>query len=513
MNAEIDRADVAVIGAGVSGACIARTLARYHLDVVLLEAKTDVGFGVSKANSGIVHGGFHHDKRFLKSRLELAGNPQFDALKSELDIPFERNGILVVAMRVEEMKYLEALYRRGVANAVPGISMLSADRLRRMEPTVHPDAVGALHAPNGGIVEPYRLVFALVENAVANGVQLRTEFAVSASAPGRGERTVLHAADGRRVAARWVVNAAGLHADEVSTVLGAESFSISARKGQYYILDKNCAPKPTHVLFPVPTPISKGMLVTPTVEGTVLLGPSAEDVGDKTDVATTSRGLEHVLESSRTLVPGIREPDVISAYAGLRPALPSDDFLIEQSERNPAVIHVAGIQSPGLTAAPAIGGYVAEILEQAGCELVPRTDFEPTQRRAPELRNVPEQELDALLRRDPRYGEVVCRCEEVSEAEISDAIDRGHTTLDGIKFYSRAGMGRCQGGFCTYRILKLLSARTGKTIHELTKRGTESYVCTDTMHGVHAVRVQEADSPSAGDHPHTSAEGGPDDRA
>jgi glycerol-3-phosphate dehydrogenase len=471
--------DVAVIGAGVSGANIARRLSAYELDIALLEKEVDVSFGVSKANSGIVHGGFHHNAKYLKARLEIQGAMMFDRLRAELDFPFERCGIVVAAMHEDEMRAIEQLWLQGQQNGVIGIEMCSRERMLELEPKLSQDCVGGLYVPGGGIVEPYRFVFSLVESAVKNGVSLMTGFKVESAARGAvgpgGEVWTLRAADGRVIRARWVVNAAGLFADEVSRAFGAEDFRIKARKGEYYLLDRLTKCKPQRVVFPVPTSVSKGMLVIPTVEGTVLIGPTATAIDDKADAATTRVELETILRSARNMIPSVAESDVITSFAGIRPVL-EEDFYIDHSAKAPAFIQVAGIQSPGLTASPAIGEYVKELLKKAGLRLVEKADWDPFIRKVPRARDLSPFELDELAAKDPAYGEIVCRCERVSEAEIVEAIRRGHDTLDGIKYFTRAQMGRCQGGFCTYKILKILMRETGKSWEDITKRGGASQV-------------------------------------
>jgi glycerol-3-phosphate dehydrogenase len=466
--------DVAIIGAGVCGANIARRLSQYELDVVLLEKEIDVSLGTSKANSGIVHGGFHDNIKYLKARLELQGALMFERLHNELDFPFERCGIVVVALHENEMRVIEQLYWQGVENGVIGIEMCSRERMLELEPTLSQDTVGGLYAPSGGIVEPYRFVFSLVESAVKNGVALRTEFAVESAAL-EGERWTIRAADGREVSARFVVNSAGLYADAVSRAFGAEDFAIRPRKGEYYLLDKATKARPNRVIFPVPTSVSKGMLIIPTVEGTVLIGPTATNVEDKEDFATTRAELEGILRSARTMVPAISENDAITSFAGLRPAW-GDDFYIDLSAKVPRLVQVAAIQSPGLTASPAIGEYVKDLLKKASLRLVEKADWDPIVHKVPRARDLSPYELDEQVAKDPAYGDIVCRCERVSEAEIVQAIRAGHTTLDGIKYVTRAQMGRCQGGFCSYKIIKILMRETGMSWEQVTKRGRGSKV-------------------------------------
>jgi glycerol-3-phosphate dehydrogenase len=465
--------DVAVIGAGVVGAAVARQLASYRLDIVLLEKETDACFGVSKANSGIIHGGFHHGPETLKARLEIQGNMMFDRLQKELHFPFRRCGILVAALSVEEMQAVEKLYENGLRNKVIGIELAGRERMLALEPCLNPDVVGGLHAPSGGVIEPYRFVFALIENAQDNGVQLVTGFQL-AGVQRDGDAFRLSSADGRGVRARYAVNAAGLYADRVSALFGAEPLAIVPRKGEEFLLDRGAKGLPGKVVFPVPTAVSKGILVIPTVEGTCMVGPTAVEIEDKEDLSTSQSNLEVVFSSARRLVPSLSERDIITSFAGLRPTLAGGDFCIENSARVPRLVQAAGIQSPGLTASPAIGEYVKDLLKKAGLRLEEKPDWDPRLPEVPRIRELTPFQVEELARRDPAYGEVVCRCEGVSEAEIVAAVRRGHRTLDGIKFYTRAQMGRCQGGFCTYRILRILARETGQPVESLTKRGPGS---------------------------------------
>ncbi len=464
--------DAAIIGCGVSGANIARRLSAYNIKTAILEKAVDVSFGTSKANSGIIHGGFHHNKKYLKACLEMQGSLMFDQLRRELNFPFRRCGIIVAALHEEEMKVVEHLYLQGVENGVIGIELCSRHRILELEPKLSTDAVGGLYAPGGGIIEPYRFVFALVESALKNGVQLLTNFKVNEA--GRdGDFWTIRAEDGREIKSRYVINSAGLFADEVSKIFGAEEFTISARKGEYFLLDRLTKACPSKVVFPVPTSVSKGMLVIPTVEGTALVGPTADAVEDKDDFSTTSAHLERILISGKTMIPSLSQNDVITSFAGLRPYL-GEDFYIEASAKVPAFVQVAGIQSPGLTASPAIGEYVKNILLEIGLVLTEKPHWDPYVEDRPCARELNFNQLDSLIAKNPKWGNIVCRCENVSEAEIVEAVKLGHTTLDGVKYFTRAQMGRCQGGFCTYKIIKIIMRETGLSWDEITKHGGKS---------------------------------------
>ncbi len=465
--------DVAIVGAGCVGAAIARRLSAYDLRVALLEKCADVGFGVSKANSGIIHAGFHHPTSSLKARLEIRGSLMFEQLQHELGFPFERVGIVAAAFSEEEMKTVEQLYAQGVANGVPRIEVCGRERMMRLEPQLNADTVGGLYAPTGGIIEPYRYVFALVESACKNGVALHTEFEVVSGERGDGAYTIV-SASGEQLQARYVINAAGLYADAVSAAFSAEPFEIVPRKGEEFLLDRNASGFPNHVIFPVPARHSKGVLVIPTVEGTMMVGPTAEEVDDKEDRATTEENLERVFSLATQMVPAISRRDIITSFSGLRPTLPGNDFYIGHSTMAPRFVQVAGIQSPGLTASPAIAEHVKDLLKQDGLALTEKRDYDPLLPVSSKVRECSPEELEGLVADDARYGHIVCRCESVSEAEVVEAIRHGHTTLDGIKFYTRTGMGRCQGGFCTYRILKILARETGMPVQAITKRGGES---------------------------------------
>ena len=480
MSLDTKKYDVAIIGSGVSGANIARTLSRYDLKIVILEKETDVAWGVSKANSGIIHGGFHHNSKYLKTKLEIKGNLMFDQLKRELDFPFSRVGIVVAALNEEELKVVEHLYNQGVENNSIGIEMVSRERLLELVPKLNKDVIGGLYAPGGGIIEPYRFVYSLIESAKNNGVEILTDFKV-VSQKKDDDYFTIYSENGRSVKAEYVINAAGLFADEISKIFEAEEFEIKPRKGEYFLLDKSTKANPDKVVFPVPGKVSKGILVIPTNEGTVLIGPTADEIDDKEDLTTSNEKLKQIFDSARKMVPSVSEKDIITSFAGLRPALKSGDFYIDISEKQKNFIQVAGIQSPGLTASPAIGEYVKDLLKKLKGFLIEKDDYNPYVKKLPNVRHLTHYQVSDLVNEEPRYGNIVCRCEKISEMEIINAIKQGHTTLDGIKFFTRAGMGRCQGGFCTYKIIKILMRETGMSYEEVTKKGKNSFVILDKL--------------------------------
>ena len=474
--------DVAIVGGGIIGTSVAYRLSHYQLNTVLLEKEMDVCAGVSKSNSGIVHGGFHYSAtRTLKGRLELQGNMAFDQLHKDLGFPFQRCGILLAAFTEEQLKTVEKLYEQGVSNGVPGIELCDASRMKELEPKLNPEVLGGLYAPGGGVVEPYCMVFALMETACQNGVRLLKEFEVAA-AKEDGQIWEITSFDGRTIRARYVVNAAGLHADDVSRIFGGEEFQIVPRKGEEYLLDRLSAARPSKVVFPVPSGHSKGVLVIPTAGGTTMIGPTADIVDDKEDTSTTAANRERIFALAKGMVSGVSERDLITSFSGSRPVLEGrEDFFIQQSEKAPRLIQAAGIQSPGLTASPAIAEYVAGLLQEAGLPLVEKQEpYRLPDHRAP-LREISMDEADRRHAEDPAWTQIVCRCEKVSEAEIRQAIRRGHDTVEGVKMATRAGMGRCQSGFCSLKIMHIIASELGVSLEDVMRRESEGTAQISTL--------------------------------
>ncbi len=483
--------DVLLVGGGIVGATVARALSAFALETCILEKESDVGTGATKANSAIVHAGFDPIPGSLKARLNRAGNIALEPLCRSLHVPFVRNGSLVVAFTPEDLKELEALIDRGRTNGIPALELLDAAALQAVEPGLAHDALGALLAPTGGIVGPYELTVAAFEVAVANGATLRTDRRVvlirpdpvDAPDPDGARFTVVaetHARDGTHLRetyrARFVVDAAGIHADEVAALAGDDRLSIHPRKGEYLLLDKRQASLVRHTCFRAPSPLGKGVLVTPTVDGNLLLGPNATDITDKEDTATTAEGLSFVLAQARRSVPGIDPSAVLTSFAGLRAVPSTHDFVIERSPSVPGLVLAAGIESPGLSAAPAIADLVVSLLADAGLDLVPRPGARMDRDEPVRFRELDDEGRALLIASDPRYGHVLCRCERVTEGEIVDAVRRpaGARDLDAVKRRTRAGMGRCQSGFCLPRVLEVLSRELAAEEAELTKKGPGS---------------------------------------
>jgi len=474
--------DVAIIGGGVVGCSIARELSRFELRVALLEKGSEVGFGTTKTNSGIIHAGHHSPPDTLKGQLVVRGNELFGALSKELSFGFRRIGELVVAQSKEDLPVLEQIKEQGEGKGVPGLEMWDKLRLRREEPNLAKSLEAALYAPTAGVINPYEFAFALIENAVQNGVELVVDAPVEKLEAGADGITA-HTPKGD-FKARFAINCAGVFSDQVAEMLGLKEFRILPRKGEEYMLDKRLKGLVRRLIFPVPGPKSKGTLIIPTFDGTIMVGPTAQDTDDRYDLATTEQGSRTVFDFVRNICPAIGPRDTIAEFAGLRAVSDTNDFIIGPTKVK-GFINVAGIQSPGLTAAPAIAEHVRDILRDEGLALEEKGNFLRHEPCAPRFSAQELEERERLVAENPLFAKVVCRCELVTEAEVDDSIDRGARTLDGIKFRTRAGMGRCQGGFCTSRCMKLLAERAGVPIEEITKRGGDSWMVTEMVNEQH----------------------------
>ena len=471
----VGRYDVIIIGGGVIGCAIAHELSRFNIDVALLEKHAEVGFGTSKTNSGIVHPGHDTGLDTLKGRLVVHGNALFDSLATELHFGFRRIGEINVAIAESDLPILERMKKQGEDKGVPGLEMWDQDRLRREEPNLSPALIGALYAPSAGVINPYEFSFALIENAVRNGVALFVDSPVQSIVPDGDGLCVTTPRD--VINGRFVLNCAGIASDQIEGLLGFHSFSIQPRKGEEYMLDKRLKGLVRRLVFPVPTPITKGTLIIPTFDGTLMVGPTVRNVEDREDFSTTAQGAEDVFSFVRRLCTAISPRDVITEFAGLRAVSDTNDFVIGPT-RVKGFLNVAGIQSPGLTCAPSIAEYVRDILRTEGLSLVEKSNFKVDVKAPTRFALLHPDEQEIRARENPLFARMICRCEGVTEAEIHEAIDHGARTLDGIKFRNRTGMGRCQGGFCTSRCMEILARRLGIPIHEVTKRGGESWIVT-----------------------------------
>lgn len=467
--------DVIIIGGGVVGCSVARELSRFDADILLLERGNDVSVGTSKANSGIVHGGYDAKPGTLKAKFNVAGNAMFDALARELDFPFKRNGSMVLCFDKADIGKLLELKEQGVKNGVQGLYVLEGyEAVKAMEPYVSENVVAALVVPNGGIVSPYEMTIAYAENATTNGVEFRFGSEVTAIDRIDGGLQVT-CADGFTAQAKYVVNAAGVYADVINNMISPDKMHITARKGDYELLDKTCGYMASHTLFQMPTKMGKGVLVTPTCHGNILVGPTATDVTDKDDVATTPEELASAFDRALLTMPSLNRRNIITQFSGLRAHLDTDDFVIGESAAVKGLYNVAGIESPGLSSAPAIAVHVAEEIAQK-LSLGKNANFVAERKGIPHFATLSDEERQKLVAENPLYGRIVCRCETVTEGEIVEAIRRkpGAVDMDGVKRRTRQGMGRCQAGFCTPRVMEILSRELGVPMTEVTKRGGNS---------------------------------------
>ena len=467
--------DVTIIGGGVTGAAVARELSRYQLKTCLVERAEDVCSGTSKANSAIVHAGYDAATGSIKAKMNVEGNRMMGQLSEDLDFSFRRNGSLVLCFDEEDRPALQALYERGVANGVPDLKIITGDQARAMEPNVTDQVVAALYAPTGGIVCPFGLTIALAENACDNGVEFKflTEVTDIKKLEGGYELAV----KGQDPITRFVVNAAGVYGDVFHNMVCEDKIRIVPRKGDYCLLDREAGKHVDKTIFQLPGKYGKGILVAPTIHGNLLIGPTATDIDDKEGTYTTAAELAEAAKKSAISVKNIPYRQVITSFSGLRAHETNDEFIIGESAEG--FFDAAGIESPGLSSAPAIGVYLAEMIaRKAGAQK--KADFIATRKGIPHVAAMSREERAAIIKERPDYGTIVCRCENVSEGEIVDSIRRtlGARSLDGIKRRVRQGMGRCQAGFCTPRTMEILSREAGIPMEEICKNQPGSEMIT-----------------------------------
>jgi len=479
------KADVVIVGGGVIGASIARELSRFNINIILLEKEDDVAMGTSKGNSGIIHAGYNADFKTLKGQLNIKSNSRFDKLCRGLKVRFKRIGSLVVGFNGEDLKKLRELKENGEKNGINNLEIIRGPKLFKSEPNLNSQAKYALYAPSAGIISPYKFTIALADNAVINGVKVLLE--TEAKDIRIKEKQVYGVVTNRGlIETRVIINAAGLYADEIAKTAG-DSFKISPLKGEYHLFDKQWGNLVNHIIFPIPTKLSKGILVTPTVHGNLLIGPNSCRVKEKDDLATTGAGTQEVYEGARKLIPHLPQQDLINSFAGLRADIEGrDDFVIEASKKIRGFINVAGIESPGLSSAPAIAEMVSNILKEVVKEISPQLelnyqdDFVETLPEQPKFADYLDkvEEWQEIVEKDADYGEIICRCEKVSKGEMLEAIRQPvpARSLDAIKRRIRAGMGRCQGGFCSPKVLKILSEELKISPLSITKKGKGSEI-------------------------------------
>ncbi len=465
--------DIAVIGAGVVGAFVARALSRYELKVCVLEAMPDVAMGATRANSAIVHAGFDAKEGSLKALLNVRGSEMMESIAGELGVKYNRCGSIVVGFSDDDRTALEELLVRGERNGVKGLALLDRAELLNLEPGIGDGVKCGLYAPTGAIICPYELCMAAVGNAMDNGVELKLDFKVEKIEKNGTGYTV--SSNTESVDTKYVINCAGLYSDEIASLVGDKSFKITPRRGEYMLLDKECGKTVTHTIFRCPSKMGKGILVSPTVDGNLLLGPTAENIEDKADTSTTQSGLMSVRTQAGEQVRGIDFSKVITSFTGLRATGSTGDFIIGLKD---GFMNVAGIESPGLSSAPAIAEYVIDMLDGAGALAQKKKDYDPIRRPLHYFRELSIDEKNEIIKEHPEYAHVVCRCETVTEGEILAAIRTNPKPrdVDGVKRRTRASMGRCQGGFCTPYIIELLAKEQGIDFGDVTKFGGDSYI-------------------------------------
>ncbi|MBR3143416.1 MAG: NAD(P)/FAD-dependent oxidoreductase [Clostridiales bacterium] len=469
--------DIIIIGAGVTGAAIARELSRYEADVLVLEKDEDLCCGTSKANSGIVHAGYDAKSGTLKAKMNIRGNEMMPLLSRELDIPFKQIGSLVVCTDESQRSGIDELYQRGIANGVPGMKILERDEVKAMEPNISDTVVCALYAPTAGVICPFRLNIAMAECAYQNGVEFVFDSPVISITKKDDDFLVTTPDDVYECKA--VVNCAGCHSDDIHNMVSSCRLHITPRRGDYILLDRSTEGCVNHIIFPQPTKLGKGILVTPTVHGNTLVGPTAIDNDNKDEAPVTSEGISKVMEGSSRNMNGVPLKQVITGFSGLRAHEDGGDFILGEASDCPGLFDCAGIESPGLTACPAIGEYMASLISER-LSLSLKSGWNGICHDIKKPFELSDKERDELIKEHPEYGKIICRCETITEGEIIDAVRRplGAKSLDGVKRRTRAGMGRCQGGFCSPRVMEIISREAGIPLSEITKNGGNSRILT-----------------------------------
>ncbi len=482
--------DVAIIGSGISGVSIARELSKYNVDVCILEKENDVSCGTSKANSGIIHAGYDPEPDSLMAKLNIRGTELYPKWAEELHFDYKPIGSLVVAFSEGDEKIIKELYERGETNGVQELRIIDRDELVALEPNIAEEATSALYAPTAAIISPYQATWSIAENAALNGVKIIRECEVhNITKPNDTcKNFTIHTGKGN-IEATYVVNAAGLYADKISEMVDVKKYAIVPRRGEYSLLDNNCKNLANHVLFQTPNELGKGVLVSPTVDENILIGPSADSCADKSFMGTYRENQDFILEKGEKTIPNIPQRNIINSFAGARAIaywLDADgktekavnDFFIEEDKDVKRFIHVAGISSPGLASAPAIAEYVVQILKDSGLKLTPNKDFVPIFKGIPNFKFASDKKKKQLIDGNKLYGRIICRCEMITEAEIVQAIHSnvGAVDLDGVKRRTRTGMGRCQGGFCSPRVTEIISRELNIPMIDVTKKGGCSFI-------------------------------------
>ena len=467
--------DVVIIGAGVIGASIFRELTKYNLKIAVVEKENDVAMGATKANSAIIHAGYDPRVGSLMAKYNVKGNEMFESLCKELSVPFKRIGSLVLAFNNEELNLINTLFINGKNNGVKNLKILSRDEVLLLEPNISKDIIGALYAPTSGIVGPFEYTIALMENGYQNGGEVILESEVVSII--KNNNFIIKTKDGKEIKSRYVVNAAGVYADKIHNMICKEKFKIVPRKGEYFVMDKSQGTIVNHTIFQCPSRLGKGILVTPTVHGNLLVGPNAVDLEDKESLSTTSEGLSYIRKASIKTTNKINFRESIRNFSGLRATSDIDHFIIGEDSQVRGFIDIAGIKSPGLSSAPAIAEDVVKILLNSGLKLIKNDSFTGARTNV-RFTDLLSSENNELIKKQPTYGRIICRCEEITEGEIIDAIKHsfGKITLDGVKRRCRPGMGRCQGGFCGPRVQEIIARELNIKMEEVVLEKNNSII-------------------------------------
>lgn len=476
------KTDVLVIGAGAVGCAIARELTKYKVSVLVVDKNEDVGGEASKSNSAIIHTGYDASPGTLESELVVAANPMFDLLTQQLDVPYAKIGAILPAFTDEQFEMLPALKEKAFKNRVYDVEYKTGKQLLEMEPNLSPDVKAGLYIPREHIIDPFLLVVAYAENAKQNGAEFLLGTKVTGIKIHDGKVIGAQTTAGE-IEATYIVNAAGLYCDEVAAMVGKADYSVNPRKGQFYILDKNTGCKVNHIVLPIPTKVTKGKLMCPTIHGNMLVGPTAEDLQDKSDYSTTAEGLESVQMDVRRLIPHVNLRDTITQYSGLRANRNPEGLHVDTYEDVRNYVNLSGVRSTGLTASVALGKYVTQTLMGIGMPVQFNLEFNPIRKGIPRFHEMTREEQDKMIQENPLYGRVICRCETITEGEIVDAIHRPipARSIDAIKRRLRAGMGRCQGGFCGPKVIELLAKELGVSTGEINKNQPGSYLVADKV--------------------------------
>lgn len=467
--------DIIIVGAGVVGSAIARELSRYNADILVLEKSEDICQGTSKANTALIHGGFDAKPGTLKAKLNVLGNQSMDKLSKDLNIPFRRNGAFVLCFDENDLDKLEELKQRGEKNGVEDLEILNKEEIQKLENNITDEAVYALHSPTAGIVCPFTMNFALAENANKNGVEFLFNEQVKGFEKNRDYWKVI--TDDNEFETKVVINAAGLYSDDLHNMVSDKKYNITAKRGEYFLLDKQVGNLVDKTVFQLPTKEGKGVVVTPTIDGNLLIGPTAEDIEDKAGIETSKKGLNALYEKGGKSLKSVPFNKVITSFSGLRAHEDNDDFIIEEVEDANNFFDCVGIESPGLSSAPAIGNMMADMVSKK-MKLTKKENFIEKREGLPLTNHMSKDEHIELIKKDKRFGQIVCRCEKITEGEIVAAIHAplGARTVDGIKRRVRAGAGRCQGGFCGPKVIEILSRELDLDYEDVKKSSTDAKI-------------------------------------